>query len=165
MQNGVLKRKVRRYQMCNQCDIKININIHLFRVRFRQISLYLTGQNLYRLFENAWIVLRLCDIWPQKTIELQPEHANITSQDPKWRQTANGLTVMWYPVSHLYLIPRPTSILTVMFCGELFSATPHQTLSYSKIKTEYSLFLVVKFSPWLNLAKFIWNIIMDNNRN
>ena len=38
----------------------------LLRVRFRKVSLYITGQNLYRLLENARIVLHLCDIWPKK---------------------------------------------------------------------------------------------------
>ena len=50
----------------------------------------------------------VCVIFDQKRLELPQEHANITFQDPRWRQTANGLPVMWYPVSHLYLIPRPT---------------------------------------------------------
>ena len=44
----------------------------------------------------------------KKTIELPTEHANITFQYPRCLQTANGLPVMWYPVSHLCLIPRPT---------------------------------------------------------
>ena len=37
----------------------------------------------------------VCVIFDQKkTIKLPPEHANITFQDPRWRQTANGLPVM-----------------------------------------------------------------------
>jgi hypothetical protein len=30
----------------------------------------------------------------KKRLELPQEHANMTFQDPRWRQTANGLPVM-----------------------------------------------------------------------
>ena len=36
----------------------------------------------------------VCVIFDQKRLELPQEHANITFQDPRWRQTANGLPVM-----------------------------------------------------------------------
>jgi hypothetical protein len=46
------------------------------------------------------------------------------------------------------------SIITVIFCGEFCFAMPHQTVPYNKIKMEYNLFLVVKFSPLCSTIMF-----------